>query len=104
MVILYSDSIAGLNDWFQVWNDNVNPLNNWWTAFAPSEEQQEAAAQGYDFKNPQAYFEVNATTYVSYSIYVIFSIFVEYRCSLGRRINAQHFISFCSSLTLHFSS
>lgn len=41
----------------EVWNDNVNPLNNWWTAFAPSEEQTDAAAQGYDFKNPQAYFE-----------------------------------------------
>lgn len=41
----------------EVWNDNTNPLNNWWTAFAPSEEQIEAAAQGYDFKNPQSYFE-----------------------------------------------
>ena len=41
-----------------MWNDNTNPLNNWWTAFAPSEEQIEAAAQGYDFKNPQSYFEV----------------------------------------------
>lgn len=41
----------------EVWNDNVNPLNNWWTAYAPSEEQEEAAAQGYDFTNPQAYFE-----------------------------------------------
>lgn len=42
----------------EVWNDNVNPMNDWWTAYAPSEEQIEACDQGYDFKNPQAWFEV----------------------------------------------
>ena len=42
----------------EVWEDKVNPLNSWWTAYAPSDEQTEAAAQGYDFKNPQAWFEV----------------------------------------------
>jgi hypothetical protein len=44
----------------EVWDDNVNPMNDWWTAYAPSDEQIEACAQGYDFKNPQAWFEVRS--------------------------------------------
>jgi hypothetical protein len=42
----------------EVWEDDVNPLNNWWKAYAPSEEEVDAADKGYNFKDPKSYFEV----------------------------------------------
>jgi hypothetical protein len=30
----------------EVWNDDVNPVNRWWEAYGPSDEEVEAAAQG----------------------------------------------------------
>lgn len=36
----------------------MNPLNNWWEGFAPSQEEVEAAGQLYDFKNPKEWCEV----------------------------------------------
>jgi hypothetical protein len=42
----------------EVWEDDVNPVNDWWLAYAPSEEEIDAASKGYDFSNPKAYFEV----------------------------------------------
>jgi len=41
----------------EVWEDNVNPMNDWWETYAPSEEEIEAISQGYDFGNPKAWFE-----------------------------------------------
>ena len=43
----------------EVWEDDVNPLNDWWLAYAPSEEEIEAAKQGYNFKEAAAWFEVS---------------------------------------------
>eukprot|EP01035_Chromulina_nebulosa_P020951 gene20951-27154_t len=43
----------------EVWDDDVNPLNDWWEAYAPSQEEIDAAQNGYDFANPQAWFESN---------------------------------------------
>ena len=42
----------------EVWEDDVNPSNDWWLAYAPSEEEVSAAEKGFDFKNPQSWFEV----------------------------------------------
>ena len=42
----------------EVWEDDPNPKNYWWLAYTPSQEEIEAAGQGYDFKNPKEWFEV----------------------------------------------
>lgn len=42
----------------EVWEDDVNPMNEWWLAYAPSEEEVAAAEKGFDFKNPAKWFEV----------------------------------------------
>eukprot|EP00600_Ochromonadales_sp_CCMP1393_P004728 CAMPEP_0174960084 /NCGR_PEP_ID=MMETSP0004_2-20121128/3520_1 /TAXON_ID=420556 /ORGANISM="Ochromonas sp., Strain CCMP1393" /LENGTH=149 /DNA_ID=CAMNT_0016208443 /DNA_START=204 /DNA_END=653 /DNA_ORIENTATION=- len=47
----------------EVWEDDVNPLDEWWTAYAPSEEEIEAAAAGYDFKDPKGWFEGKGIDY-----------------------------------------
>lgn len=43
----------------EVWDDNVNPLNNWWEAFEPSEEEVEAAAFGFDFTDIPGWCKVS---------------------------------------------
>lgn len=43
----------------EIWDDNINPSNDWWISFAPSEEEIEAASLGYDFANPKEYFAVS---------------------------------------------
>lgn len=49
----------------EVWDDDVNPINNWWEAYAPSQEQLEAMAAGYDFSDSKSYFEViTGTQYI----------------------------------------
>ena len=42
----------------EIWNDIVNPVNDWWLKYAPSEEEIEAIELGYEISNPQKYFEV----------------------------------------------
>jgi hypothetical protein len=42
----------------EIWQDRANPVNDWWTAYAPSPEETEAAAAGYDFGNPRKWHEV----------------------------------------------
>ncbi len=42
----------------EIWEDKVNPLNDWWEAYAPSQEELEAMNAGYDFRNPKSWFEV----------------------------------------------
>jgi hypothetical protein len=37
--------------------DDVNPMDDWWAKYAPSDEEKEAIMKGYDFKNPKKYFE-----------------------------------------------
>lgn len=41
----------------EVWDDNVNPMNDWWLVFTPSQEEIEASEAGYDFSNPKEWFE-----------------------------------------------
>jgi hypothetical protein len=41
----------------EVWEDDVNPMDDWWENYAPSDEEKEAAMKGYNFKNPKAYFD-----------------------------------------------
>jgi hypothetical protein len=47
----------------EVWEDDVNPVNEWWTVFAPSTEEVEAAAAGYDFTNSKKWFEVRMSKF-----------------------------------------
>ena len=42
----------------EVWDDDMNPVSDWRTAYAPSEEQIEAAAAGYDFKDSASWLKV----------------------------------------------
>jgi hypothetical protein len=42
----------------EIWNDKVNPINDWWEAYTPSDEEVEAAAAGFDFKDPEGWFKV----------------------------------------------
>ena len=35
----------------------MNPLDNWWEAYAPSQEESEAMKAGFDFKDPKTWFE-----------------------------------------------
>ena len=42
----------------EVWAGDVNPMNDWWMAYAPSTEEVQAAAKGFNFKDPKAWFEV----------------------------------------------
>lgn len=44
----------------EVWAGDVNPMNDWWMAYAPSTEEVEAAAKGFNFRDPKAWFEVRA--------------------------------------------
>lgn len=43
----------------EIWEDVVNPVNDWWSAYAPSEEEIEAASAGYDFKDPKGWLAVS---------------------------------------------
>lgn len=40
----------------EIWEDFVNPLNDWWEAYAPSEEEAQAFEQAYDFAEPEKWF------------------------------------------------
>lgn len=43
----------------EVWEGEDNPVDDWWEAYTPSQEEQEAAAAGYDFRHPKDWFQVN---------------------------------------------
>lgn len=43
----------------EVWDDKVNPLNDWWTAYAPTQEEMAAAREGFDFSDPKGWLEVH---------------------------------------------
>jgi hypothetical protein len=47
----------------EVWADDVNPMNAWWEAFAPSAEEQEAANAGYDFGDVEAWCKAQGVDY-----------------------------------------
>lgn len=55
----------------EVWEDDVNPVNDWWKAYAPTEEEIEAAAAGYDFQNPKEWFEVRSNDLICQRKYEI---------------------------------
>ena len=57
----------------EVWDDDVNPVNFWWTAYAPSEEEVAAAAAGYDFKNPKEWFDVRNHIFFNKNSYLLFN-------------------------------
>jgi hypothetical protein len=39
----------------EIWNDNVNPMNDWWTAYAPSQEEIDASIAGFDFSDAEGW-------------------------------------------------
>lgn len=47
----------------EVWAGDVNPVNDWWLAYAPSTEEIDASGKGFNFKDPKAWFEVHTTDY-----------------------------------------
>jgi len=54
----------------EVWDDDMNPVSDWWTAYAPSEEQIEAAAAGYDFKDSASWLKVSPSIVQTVCVYV----------------------------------
>ena len=52
----------------EVWNDDVNPMNDWWEAYSQSEEEIEAMAAGYDFNNPEEYFKSKGAHLLTHSL------------------------------------
>eukprot|EP01041_Mallomonas_annulata_P010598 gene10598-22130_t len=47
----------------EVWDDDVNPSNDWWKFYVPSKEEREAVRQGFDFANPKEWFEKRGIDY-----------------------------------------
>ena len=43
--------------------DNVNPVVEWWHAYAPSQEEMEATAAGYDFSDPEGWCKERGIDY-----------------------------------------
>jgi hypothetical protein len=39
----------------EVWEDDVNPADNWWEVYAPSVEEQEAANAGFSFADVESW-------------------------------------------------
>lgn len=50
----------------EVWDGDVNPINDWWTAYAPSAEEVSAASMGFNFREPKAWFEVSSKAIYPY--------------------------------------
>ena len=42
----------------EVWEGDVNPINEWWAAYSPSAEEIVAAKQGFNFRDAKGWFEV----------------------------------------------
>lgn len=42
----------------EIWTDQGNPVNEWWMAYSPSEEQLQAAAQGFNFSDVEEWCKV----------------------------------------------
>lgn len=47
----------------EIWNDNVNPMNDWWTAYAPSEEEIAASQAGFDFSDAEGWCKEKGLDY-----------------------------------------
>jgi hypothetical protein len=49
----------------EVWEDDVNPVDFWWKAYEPSQEELEAMDAGFDFNDGKKWLEV-CSLFVSY--------------------------------------
>lgn len=47
----------------EIWNDDVNPVNDWWKNYAPSQEEIQAAKEGFDFKDVKGWCESKGIDY-----------------------------------------
>lgn len=47
----------------EVWDNRLNPVNNWWECYTQSIEEMEAMHAGYDFENPEEYFKEKGIDY-----------------------------------------
>lgn len=47
----------------EIWEDKVNPLNDWWEAYAPTQEEIEAAEAGFDFQDPEGWCKAQGIDY-----------------------------------------
>mmetsp|Transcript_18350 Transcript_18350/g.27693 ORF Transcript_18350/g.27693 Transcript_18350/m.27693 type:complete len:128 (+) Transcript_18350:108-491(+) len=55
--LLMDASWARADERVDVFEDKPNPTYPWWETYFPTEEEIEAAAQGYDFENPVEWLE-----------------------------------------------
>ena len=75
----------------EVWAGDVNPMNDWWMAYAPSPEEVDAAAQGFNFKDPKAWLEVKETL----NPFCVGGWEYSIRCSTR---HLELYVTFCTSL------
>lgn len=47
----------------EIWEDNVNPLNDWYNAYTPSDEEIQAAHAGFDFSDPEGWCKAKGIDY-----------------------------------------
>lgn len=66
----------------EVWEGNDNPVDDWWEAYTPSKEEQEAAAAGYDFSHPKQWFEVMYELYKTAAVSLFFFFFFFFCCCI----------------------
>lgn len=50
----------------EVWEDDVNPMDNWWEIYSPSEEEMDAVAGGFDFSNVEDWCKEKGIDYDEY--------------------------------------
>ena len=50
----------------EVWEDDVNPMDNWWEIYSPSEEEVDAAEDGFDFSNVENWCKEKGIDYDEY--------------------------------------
>ena len=50
----------------EVWEDDVNPMDNWWEIYSPSQEEMDAVEDGFDFSNVENWCEEKGIDYDEY--------------------------------------
>jgi hypothetical protein len=75
----------------EIWEDKVNPKNDWWTAYLPSQEEIQASKAGFDFKDPESWCKENNIDY-------------EKAKAAGKEVSMQQLEEVCIELILHVYS
>ena len=47
----------------EIWDDNVNPMNDWYNAYSFSQDEIDAILAGFDFKDPEGWCKSKGIDY-----------------------------------------